>query len=104
MDLSNLSLPEMYQLQKDLSAEIEQRKVSDKKNLIAELQNLAAAKGFSLQDVLGGALSTKAAKSTGIAQFRNPADASQTWTGRGRKPQWVQDWLQAGKPLDGLRI
>ncbi|WP_255988987.1 hypothetical protein [Chitinolyticbacter albus] len=43
MKLSNLSLPEMYQLWKDLSAEIEKRKVSDKKNLIAELQNLAAA-------------------------------------------------------------
>lgn len=104
MDLSKLSLPEMFQLQKDLGAEIERRKVSDKKNLIAELQNLAAAKGFSLQDVLGGAVSTKPAKSAGVAQFRNPADSSQTWTGRGRKPQWVQDWLDAGKPLDGLRI
>lgn len=104
MELSNLSLPEMYQLQKDLAAEIEKRKVSDKRDLIAELQNLAAAKGFSLQDVLGGTVGTKAAKSAGVAQFRNPADASQTWTGRGRKPQWVQDWLNAGKPLDGLRI
>lgn len=70
MDLSNLSLSEMYQLQKDLGVEIEKRKVSDKKNLIAELQNLAAAKGFSLQDVLGAAVSAKAAKITGVAQFR----------------------------------
>ncbi|WP_148716044.1 H-NS histone family protein [Chitinolyticbacter meiyuanensis] len=104
MDLSKLSLPEMYQLQKDLAAEIDKRKVSDKKDLLAELQNLAAAKGFSLQDVLGKAVSSKAAKNTGAAQFRNPADASQTWTGRGRKPQWVQDWLDNGKSLDGLRV
>ncbi|WP_373316907.1 H-NS family nucleoid-associated regulatory protein [Chitinolyticbacter albus] len=37
--------------------------------------------------MLGGAVSIKAAKRAGLAQFRNLADSNQTWTGRGRKPQ-----------------
>ncbi|XZG70925.1 H-NS histone family protein [Chitinibacteraceae bacterium HSL-7] len=104
MDLSNLSLPDLYQLQKDLVREIEQRKVSDRKNLLAELQTLAASKGFSLDELVAGAKSGAKKSSGGVPQFRNPADASQTWSGRGRKPQWVIEWLGAGKDLDGLRI
>ncbi len=47
---------------------------------------------------------TRKVTSTGVAQFRNPADATQTWTGRGRKPQWLLDWVAAGNSLDALRV
>ncbi|HSC81708.1 MAG TPA: H-NS histone family protein, partial [Chitinolyticbacter sp.] len=81
MDLSALSLPQLFQLEKDLAREIEKRKVTDKQNLIVELQNLAAAKGFSLNEVLGLEGAKKGGKKTAVAgkaQFRNPADPSQT--------------------------
>lgn len=35
--------------------------------------------------------------------FRNPAKAAQTWTGRGRKPAWVDKHLTNGGKLDDLR-
>lgn len=109
MDLAGLSLPQLYQLQKDLDHEIIHRKETDKVSLLNELQQLAAAKGFSLNEVLGldGNRKGKAAKVTGTAskaQFRNPNDANQTWSGRGRKPQWAIDWLATGKSLDDLRV
>ena len=34
----------------------------------------------------------------------NPADSSQTWSGRGRKPQWVHDAIANGATLDTLKI
>ncbi|SMC29715.1 DNA-binding protein H-NS [Andreprevotia lacus DSM 23236] len=108
MDLSGYTLPELFQLQKDIDREIANRKVTDKHNLLVELQNLAAAKGFSLNEVLGiesgKKLGGKKAAVAGKAQFRNPADANQTWSGRGRKPQWALDWINAGKSIDDLRI
>ncbi|TJZ71687.1 H-NS histone family protein [Chitiniphilus eburneus] len=107
MDLSALTLPQLYQLQKDLDREIVRRKETDKQDLLNELQNLAAAKGFSLNEVLGfdkKAGKKAAAPSTSKAQFRNPNDANQTWSGRGRKPQWALDWIAAGKSIDDLRI
>ncbi|UXY16227.1 H-NS histone family protein [Chitiniphilus purpureus] len=108
MDLSSLSLPQLYQLQKDLDREIVRRKETDKQDLLNQLQNLAAAKGFSLNEVLGldkkGAKKTTAAAPATKAQFRNPADPNQTWSGRGRKPQWALDWIGAGKSIDDLRI
>ena len=106
MDLSGLNLPQLYKLQKDLDAEIIRRKETDKVTLINELQQLAAAKGFSLNEVLGleGKKAGKKAASASKAQYRNPDDASQTWSGRGRKPQWALKWLSEGKSLEDLRV
>lgn len=36
-------------------------------------------------------------------RYRNPADPAQTWTGRGKQPKWVRDWIDAGKTLDDLQ-
>ncbi|MFA9202579.1 MAG: GNAT family N-acetyltransferase, partial [Flavobacteriales bacterium] len=38
------------------------------------------------------------------AVYRNPDDASQTWTGRGKQPQWVQAKIDSGTTIDSLRI
>jgi len=36
-------------------------------------------------------------------KYRNPADAAQTWTGRGKAPLWVQSLKSAGT-LDSALI
>ena len=33
---------------------------------------------------------------------RNPDNAEETWSGRGRKPRWVEQALAAGKTLADL--
>lgn len=35
-------------------------------------------------------------------RYRNPNDATQTWTGRGRQPRWVSDWIESGNRLEQL--
>ena len=37
-------------------------------------------------------------------KYANPQDPTMTWTGRGRKPRWVQESLESGKELDDLLI
>ncbi|MDR3410453.1 MAG: H-NS histone family protein [Formivibrio sp.] len=105
VDISSLNLSQLADLKKQIDIEIVHRKESEKQNLRAEMQRMAAAAGLSLAEVLGSAeKKTRKVTSTGIAQFANPADATQTWTGRGRKPQWVLDWLATGNSLDALRV
>jgi DNA-binding protein H-NS len=56
--------------------------------------------GFSLEEILNaGGKSTK-----GMPKYANPADPSQTWTGRGRKPNWVIEAMEAGKSIDDMAI
>ncbi|MBK7416327.1 MAG: H-NS histone family protein [Dechloromonas sp.] len=37
-------------------------------------------------------------------KYRHPEDASLEWTGRGRKPKWVEAWLVSGKNMEALGI
>ena len=37
-------------------------------------------------------------------KYRNPAQPSETWAGRGKQPRWVAAALKKGKRLEDLRI
>jgi DNA-binding protein H-NS len=39
-----------------------------------------------------------------IPKYRNPLQASETWSGRGKQPRWVQLALQSGQRLEDLEI
>jgi len=47
---------------------------------------------------------SKKAGATPEVKYTNPLDARQTWTGRGRKPQWVVEALAGGKTLQDLEV
>jgi DNA-binding protein H-NS len=105
INLSDLTLPQLYQLEKDLGREISRRKVEDKQKTISDLQKLAAERGFSLSELLGADVSKRGGKRGPAAvQYKNPANESQMWTGRGRKPQWVNDHLANGGKLEDLHV
>jgi DNA-binding protein H-NS len=37
-------------------------------------------------------------------KYRNPAEPSETWAGRGKKPRWLAAQLKSGKKIDDFRI
>lgn len=37
-------------------------------------------------------------------KYRHPENQDLTWTGRGNKPRWVQELLEAGRSLEELLI
>ena len=39
-----------------------------------------------------------------LPKFQNPVQPTQTWAGRGKKPRWLSEMIEAGKSLDDLRI
>ena len=39
-----------------------------------------------------------------VAKYKNPADPNQTWSGMGRKPKWIQEWIDSGKDLEELSV
>ncbi len=98
-DLETLSIEELKALQKDVDAAIKSFEKRKKKEALVAAQRAAQEHGFSLDEILGGKTGTK-----GAPKYANPADASQTWTGRGRQPQWVKDAFAQGKSLDDLAI
>jgi len=70
----------------------------------AEIERIAREAGVSAQ--AGGGKVAKAASTRPPvpAKYRNPADASQTWTGRGKRPRWLADAIAAGAAQDSFLI
>ncbi|MEQ5871174.1 H-NS histone family protein [Sagittula sp. NFXS13] len=99
----NLETMSREELQKLISDAQKALKTVDARRM-AEAKRAAelAAKeyGFSLDEVLQSG--TKASK--GAPKYVNPEDPTQTWTGRGRKPNWLIEALDAGKSLDDMAI
>ncbi len=105
MDITTLSLSQLKDLQQQIPAEIKRREKEEKGKVLEELKSLAVARGFSLDQLLKSDSGDSKIKGRTVqAKYRNPLNAEQTWTGRGRKPQWVIDQLAAGKTIESLAI
>lgn len=107
MDLSNMSSAQLRDLQTQLDSELKKREGEGRVKAREEILAIVKAVGVPLNELIGNPVRVnKAQKSTGTvaARYRNPADAAQQWTGRGRQPKWVKEWVDSGKELDGLRI
>jgi DNA-binding protein H-NS len=102
MDLNSLSLKELKDLQSQVAKAISGFEDRRKREAIAELEEIARAKGFSLAELTGAAPTRK--RSPSVARYANPADKTQTWSGRGRKPRWFSDALAKGKKPDSMAI
>lgn len=65
----------------------------------ARKESPAKAKG-------GKSRKTKAVKSGAKVKpkYRSATDPKLTWTGRGRQPKWVAEWVESGRSLDELLI
>lgn len=120
MELTKLSVTELKRLKSRIDAEIARRTDHTRRDLLKKIQKMTAEAGLSITDVLGEksaaaapkgkrAVAAKKATPKGskgkvAPKYRDPANGAQTWTGRGRKPQWVASWLAEGKALDDLLI
>jgi len=111
IDLSNYNLGELKGLQFDVEKEIKSRQQQELKKAREQILAIAQDVGLPVEALMSaksgksGKLgkSAKGGQSVGAAQYRNPSDNAQTWTGRGRKPKWVIDALSNGKNLGDLR-
>ena len=68
----------------------------------AKVEALARDLGYSLAELVG--TETKTARAPVAAKYRHPENAALTWSGRGRKPLWFVDALEAGKTPGELAI
>lgn len=101
-NLNILSLKELKDLQVQVAKAIASYEDRKKKEALAELQEIARAKGFTLEELTGAAAVRRRAPAT--AKYANPANKADTWSGRGRKPRWFIEALAAGKTPEDLAV
>ncbi|WP_111657810.1 H-NS family nucleoid-associated regulatory protein [Isoalcanivorax indicus] len=108
INLAPLSIKELEQLIADANTLIERKKAESIRNAKAKVEKIAADAGVSIEELLG--LTTGASGAGGkvrkpaAVKFRHPQNESLTWTGRGKRPNWLQDELAKGEKLEDFAI
>ena len=97
--LDKMSYAELRRLQERVEAAIAAKRVEDAAATKEQLRAMAEKAGFSLNDLFG---KRGARKGSGQAKYRNPKDTSQTWTGRGRKPNWLIAATKKGAKIESF--
>lgn len=106
-DLESLSRKELEKLSRDVDKALEHLKKQDMKKAREAASKAAAAHGFTLSDLVGGAAAAKTprkAKGKSPMKYANPEDTTQKWTGKGRQPNWFKSAISAGKSPESMEI
>lgn len=102
MNLKDMTLAELKQLRKDVGKAIdtyEERQLAEAR---AKLEDYAKEMGVKLEDVMGAGKGK--GKPMSLPKYRHPDNPSLTWTGKGRKPDWFKEAIDAGMAPEDLKI
>ena len=98
-DFESMSADEMWTLHEEITAELAAKIHAEKKAIENRLR------------LLGNSRIQQNVRKSGrrpypivLPKFRNPAEPSQTWAGRGKQPRWLTAELRSGKRIDDFRI
>lgn len=108
INLNTLSIRELEDLIASAAVLIETKRADALVTAKAEIEKIAADAGYSVEELLG-LRAGKAPRKPGVKKpvadkYRNPKDPTQTWSGRGKRPRWLQEILAKGGKLENFLI
>ena len=101
-NIEKMTLKQLSDLEGRIAKAKSQARDNAKADLKAKIDRLIAGSEFTVAELYG--FTTKRGRSKSAAKYANPDDRSQTWTGRGRKPNWLVARLKKGAKLEDFAI
>jgi len=105
-DLEKMSRAELEDLGSKVEKQLKKLALTERKDALKAARLAAQEHGFDLEELLSGDASAKKGKSSAKnpPKYRNPENTDQTWSGRGRKPQWIIAAQDAGVDIADFAI
>ncbi|MEQ1718610.1 MAG: H-NS histone family protein [Hyphomicrobium sp.] len=102
--LDKMSFAELRDLRARVDEAMVEREAEERRELKAKLEALAAESGFSVTQLFEGGKGRRGKAGIAVVKYRNPKDASQTWSGRGRKPGWLNAAVAKGAKIESFEV
>ena len=101
--VEKMTLKQIEGLEAQIAAAKAKAADTAKAELKAKIDALLAGSGLTIGDLYPKATRGRG-KSKSAAKYANPEDRSQTWTGRGRKPNWLVARVKKGAKMEDFAI
>jgi DNA-binding protein H-NS len=102
IDLESMSLDDLKKLSRDVERAIASFEDRKRREARKALEKVAREFGLSVEEVVGMQKASAGRTSKSAAKYRNPANPSDTWSGRGRQPGWYKEAIAKGKSPDSM--
>ncbi len=103
INVDKLSLKDLVELENAVAKALSSARDRDRAEVKGKVEALVASHGFTVAELFGAARGGRG-RAASSAKYANPDDRSQTWTGRGRKPNWLVLRLKKGAKVDDFAI
>jgi DNA-binding protein H-NS len=103
-ELTNCPLKDLLALQTRVNKAIEVRREKERQEIYQKINAIASESGFSLSELVSIKQGKTGNKPTTKAVYQNPNNKEQGWSGKGRKPNWMVELLEAGRKLEEFAI
>ena len=102
--LTDASVTDLKNLVEEAQKQIEMRKELELNNARIQVRELAASLGVTVEDLMiEPAKASKTVKKAEV-KFRNTNNPDETWTGRGKQPNWLKAALEGGAKLEDFAV
>ena len=105
MNIKELETEAITLLINELQSELKSRVKKEKENFLNTIKAKADFFGVSVEDLMIEASRSKKRKAGKVQpKYQNPDNQAETWTGKGRKPNWLVAQLENGNRLENMLI
>lgn len=114
IDLKSMNRKELEKMLSDVKKALTDAQARERREAKKAAERAAAEFGFSLTELTEGQNPpAKRRKQRGSGgkpktksqpKYANPSDTSQTWTGKGRQPNWYRENVEKGIPPEQMKI
>ena len=105
MNIKEFEIEEITLLINELQSELKNRVKKEKEAFLNTIRDKADFFGVSVEDLMIEASRSKKRKAGKVQpKYQNPDNQAETWTGKGRKPNWLVAQLENGNRLENMLI
>lgn len=103
MNVDKMTLREIHDLEAKLAKAKSQARDKARVEMKEKIEKIVDGSGFTVAELFGYSVKGKA-RGKSVAKYANPDNRSETWTGRGRKPNWLVAKLKKGANAEDFAI
>ncbi len=100
-EMSYAQLEEQRKQIEDAMRNLDKTRKTDAKKAV---RATAKEYGFTIEELFDLPVSPKSSGAGAKPKYRNPENQDETWSGRGRKPQWIKEAVEKGADLSSFEI